>query len=302
MGHEPPVRADDLTGPFLGTLALAEEAVSRRQLRSPLFIRLFRNVYLPAATPVTHELRCRAAMLVAPDTAVLTGHSAVSLYGVRLALPGDPVELLVPERGDPFRPHPGMNVRHVPVTFDEFEVVYGARVANPARMALDLLLNTRLRKTVGSAVAALDAVAHGGLVELPALRTALERRHDHGIVRARAAAALADARAESVPESLLRVLLVRSGIAVTPQVEVRWRGRFVARVDLAVDGYPLAVEYDGEWHADPEQARRDRERRTRLAQAGWRVIVVTKKELFERPEEVVRAVRTALSADIAASG
>jgi very-short-patch-repair endonuclease len=290
------IRAADLSGPFRGSLAIAEKAVSRAQLRTALFVPLFRDVFLPAAIPITHELRCRAAWLVAPQNAVLTGHSAASSYGIELARPQDPVELLIPE-GDQFRPHPGMNVRYVPIRSDEYEVIYDRRVATPQRMALDLLLNPKLRKTLAQAVAALDAVAHKGIVDLGELRDVVAHRHDHGIVRARDAVALADARAESVPESVLRVLLLRSGIAVTPQVEVWHRNRFVARVDLAVDGVRLAVEYDGEWHAEPEQARQDEIRRARLAAAGWRVIVVTKDGLYQRPQEIVRAVRIAFFAN-----
>jgi very-short-patch-repair endonuclease len=50
-----------------------------------------------------------------------------------------------------------------------------------------------------------------------------------------------------------------------------------------------------EWHAEPEQVRHDLHRRERLREAGWHVIVVTKKWLREDPDGVVRAVRAALS-------
>lgn len=289
------IRACDLTGPFRGSLAIAEEAVTEKQLRCGLFVALFRDVYLPAGIPITHQVRCRAAALVFPKNAVLTGHSAASLYGLGLALPSDPVEVLIP-KAEQYRAHPGMNIRHVPIAPGEYELVYDVRVATPLRMAMDLLLNRKLRRTLGSAVGALDAALHERLVDLAELNDLLYRRHDHGIVRARRAALLADARAESVPESVLRVLLVLAGIPVTPQVEVWHQNRFVARVDLAVDGARLAVEYDGEWHLDPEQARRDAARRDNLAAAGWRVIVVTKDDLYQRPQEIVRAVRRALYA------
>jgi hypothetical protein len=244
MHYAASIRAMDLTGPFRGSLAVAEDAVTIRQLRSGLFVRLFRDVYLPARIPVTHEIRCRGAGLVVPSTAVLTGHSAAVLYGVELASAADPVELLVAE-DDPFIAHPGMGVRHVPVMRGEYESHDGIRVATPLRMAMDLLVNTKLRKALSHAVGAVDAILHRGIVDLGELTVLLARRHDHGIVRARKAAALADRRAESVPESVLRVLLVRAGIEVTPQFEVWWRGGFLARVDLAVIERRVAIEYDG---------------------------------------------------------
>lgn len=289
------IKAPELYGPFRGSQAISERIVTPKQLRSPLFVRLFRDVYLPAAMPVTHDLRCRAAALVLPEHAVLTGHSAASIYGLNLASPADPVELVVRE-GEHFRPHPGMNVRRVFLLPDEHIVRQDIRVATPDRMALDLLFNTKLRKSLGAAVAALDVVLRHGLVDLAALRDLVSERRDHGVVRARHAVALADPRAESVPESLLRVLLTRAGIAVTPQVEVCCFGRFVGRVDLAVDGSHIAVEYDGQWHDTPEQAHADRVRRTRLDEAGWHVIVVRKAELQENPEGVVRTVLEALRA------
>ena len=61
-------------------------------------MRLFRDVYLPAGIPVTHEIRCQGAALVLPGEAVSTGRSAATLRSVVLARPWDPVELTAPLR------------------------------------------------------------------------------------------------------------------------------------------------------------------------------------------------------------
>jgi hypothetical protein len=73
----------------------------------------------------------------------------------------------------------------------------------------------------------------------------------------RRVAALADPRAESPPESLVRVLLTLGGLPrpVPQYVILDQGGRFVARVDLAWPEVRLAGEYDGayrpaEWNGE----------------------------------------------------
>ena len=61
----------------------------------------------------------------------------------------------------------------------------------------------------------------------------------------RAIAPLADGRAESPGESVLRLRCIECGLKVEPQVEVWVGGFLVARLDLASVELLLAVEYDG---------------------------------------------------------
>ncbi len=79
----------------------------------------------------------------------------------------------------------------------------------------------------------------------------------------------------------MRVSLRLGGVTPepTPQFVVRHNGAFVARVDLAWEAIRLALEYDGQWHADRGQLARDRERLRRLHAAGWQVIHVTRNDL-----------------------
>lgn len=73
------------------------------------------------------------------------------------------------------------------------------------------------------------------------------------------------------------------------------KGGFVARVDLAFVAQHIAVEYEGSWHWEPGQLRRDRQRLDRLTAAGWRVIHVTAQDLRE-PIKVVARIRALLAA------
>lgn len=118
----------------------------------------------------------------------------------------------------------------------------------------------------------------------------------HGAGRTAAVVDLADARDESPQEFRLRVGLIMHGLpAPVPQFVVRHSGHFVARVDPAYPDRRLAIEYDGQWHADLGQLRRDRQRMNRLLTAGWRVVHVTARDLPQLTE-VVRDIRQLLAA------
>ena len=105
---------------------------------------------------------------------------------------------------------------------------------------------------------------------------------------------LADARAESQPESRLRVLLTLAGLPPVPQFVVRGvGGEFLARTDLAYPDVRVAVEYDGAWHAGDGQFARDRDRLNRLTAAGWRVLHVTAADLRD-PDRIVTRLRALL--------
>jgi hypothetical protein len=98
----------------------------------------------------------------------------------------------------------------------------------------------------------------------------------------RTIAPLADGRAESPPESVLRWYWLGVGLPrPQPQLEV-WRdGRFVARVDLANEDLGYVAEYYGkEWHTGDEQVDRDADRVEALERAGFVVDVFTKDSVF----------------------
>lgn len=157
-------------------------------------------------------------------------------------------------------------------------------------MGLDLLLD----RPLPDAVADLDAVLRAGLVDRADLRRMLAQRRDRGIVRARRAEELADPRAESRPESRVRVWLVLDGLCPQPQYWIEdSRGR-LARADFAFPEQQVAVEYDGSWREGELWAlNRDRDRLNRVQAAGWEVVFVT-APLLADPRRMVDTVRAAL--------
>lgn len=278
----------DLPAVFRGSQALAEGLLTRRQLRGPCVVRMFRDVYRPAWAPQSHELACRGLALVMPREARFTGRSLAVLRGVPLARPEDRVEVLLPE-------HLRCELRDVavrrtvrPEKGDSW--VKGLPVVSDLRMAFDLAAPWPLPLAVGH----LDAAVRGGLLEPGRFARWLSTRHDDGVVHVRRASGLIVPTAESVPESQVRVLLGLAGIEVTVQHTVRRDGRFVARVDLAVRGLRLAIEYDGRHHGLGSQLSLDRQRHNRLMAAGWTVLYVT-AELLRDPRRLVAEVRGAMA-------
>ena len=152
--------------------------------------RLFQDVYVPAGTSDTHQLRCEGAALILPPEAVITGRSAATVRGVALARASDPIEVLLPEIIQVNR-RTGIDVRRTKTCAEDREPWGEIGLTIPLRMGLDLLLD----RTLPDAVANLDAVLRAGLVDRAELRRMLSQRRDHGIVLARQAEELADPRA-----------------------------------------------------------------------------------------------------------
>lgn len=281
---------EDLSGPFRGSEAVATGAVTSGQLRGPQFRRIFRDVYVPATLPLTHEVRCQGAALILPAEAVITGRSAATLRGLPLAFAEDPVEAVVGLDTRVFR-RAGLDLRRCEVRDDETEVWSGIRLATRQRMVFDLLLD----RSLPDAVADLDASLRAALVGHQEMQLYLAGRHDWGIVGARRALELADPRAESQPESRMRVYLVLDGLRPEVQYRIYHRGRLVGRADLAFPERRLAVEYDGVWHGAPLQVGPDRDRLNRMHAAGWDVVFITAQHLRD-PRRLVCTVRAALQA------
>lgn len=275
---------------FRGTDAVSAGALTRTQLRGPSVQRIVRGVYAGAGRPRDHALLCAATAATLPATAVITGRSAATLRGVALAGPDDPVEVLVPLETRVSRSR-GTAVRRTAVAPHDSQPWGAGRVATPERMALDLLLD----RPLPDAVADLDAVLRAGLVPLDTVRDTVDRHAGRGVVTARRAVALADPRAESRPESKVRVWLVLDGLHPEPQHWIETEDGRLARADLAFPENRVAVEYDGAWRDGEGWAlNRDRDRLNRVQAVGWEVVFVTAPMLRD-PDRIVQLVRAALA-------
>jgi hypothetical protein len=267
-----PARPPALVGRvFRGSTVVASGQLTRHQLQSSAWRRLFPDVYACSTLPITHELRTFAVTHVLLPGAVASGRSAAGLWDAELAGPDDPVECTVParsRRGD---------VEGVHLTrraLDPAQVTRrrGIPVTDPIRTALDL---ARIRPE-DDAVIALDRFLERGIVLPHELRAAATTLAGRGCRQVRAAAELADGLAGSPQETRLRLLFRREGLpAPVAQYTVYDDGRRLGRVDFAWPDRKLVVEYEGQWHGQHQQVGVDRRRLNALTGAGWTVVFVT---------------------------
>lgn len=266
--------------------------VGRRTLAGPGYQRLARGAYWVAGEEVTHGRRIQAMLAVLPEATVLRGLSAAWWWGLRWAGPEDPVEVALPHRRR-VRPREGLLVTGEHLAEDEVVRRNEVLTTTAARTAFDLARRWEQEQ----AVVAIDALIRAGQVGPEALLEVIERHgRASGRKEARAAALLSDPRAESPRESLLRLAVLRAGLpAPVPQWEVRWNGRFVARLDLAWPDERVALEYDGAHHRERDQYGRDLARHNALRAAGWVVFQVDAVQ-WSRLDEILRLVAQELAA------
>jgi hypothetical protein len=167
----------------------------------------------------------------------------------------------------------------------------GVRVTSAERTARDVAA----LETVKDAVACLDAMARAGTLTVPMLhridRSAAGR---WGSRRIKKVLPLVDGRAQSPPESWVRVACHLAGLPPPiPQYTVVEEGVFLGVVDLAWPEARVVVEYEGAYHFDDRQIVKDDARYAKLVAAGWRVIRLSSIDLRDL-DVVVARIRAAL--------
>jgi len=264
-----------LDEPFTFRQARANAVTSRNlavlvemgYLRRPV-----QGVYLAVQAGDSPKLRAQCIGLVVPKGAVVCDRHAGWLLGAEMILA--PNEHLDLRPMTVFRPSGMGRLRNGLVDSGERNLtphdiieVDGIPVTTPLRTACDLGRN----RFAEPAIAALDSMLRLGAFSHEELLLAVDRhRGMRWVTTLRLTAPLADARAQSPGESVLRFRWIQAGLPeAVPQHEVWFRGR-LAILDLAAPELLYGAEYDGvEWHSSPEQVAHDRERRDALAEGGW---------------------------------
>ena len=122
------------------------------------------------------------------------------------------------------------------------------------------------------------------------------RSSGRGSARARAVLPVADPRAESPMESVLRWLLHEARLP-TPELQYVVRDRagvVLGRADLAWPEQRVLVEFDGDVHRERDVFVNDLRRQNRLVAAGWTVLRFTSADVLGRPDDVIAEIRRAL--------
>ncbi|RBY95981.1 hypothetical protein DQ237_12700 [Blastococcus sp. TF02-8] len=286
------LRSSGLSGVFIGAHALSEGALTPKQLRNGPYVRILQGVYADVGQPRDHLLRCRAAALVMPEGAALAGRSAAAVLGAPAPGYGEPVTVVVPD-GVQWRGPAGVRARRAALPVADVESdEFGLRFTGALRTAWDVAA----LETTATAVGVLDAMVRGGTVRAGDLGRLLRDGVGRwGVARVRRVFELVDGRAESPPESWVRVACALGGLpAPVPQHEIVVDGEFLARVDLAWPDRRVLVEYEGEHHFDGVQIVRDDARLARLVAAGWQVIRLSAADLRDL-DAVVRRIAAVLA-------
>jgi very-short-patch-repair endonuclease len=282
-----------ITGPT--TRAFIREAgLSERELRHPHVVRLSRDTYLPRA--LEHDLATRfaAVLMTTPPGAVLSHLSAADAWGLEIPLRARDdlrVHVTIPEKA---RAESRVDRRlyRFPLSEDDVVQRWALPVTSPARTWRDLAGILQPPALLAATDQILDRLASRA-----DLQGALRRRPSgRGCARARRVLPVADPRAESPMESVLRWLLIEAELP-SPELQFVVRdaaGAFIGRADLAWPDQKVLVEFDGDVHRERDVFVNDARRQNRLIAEGWVVLRFTSADVLGRPDEVVAEIRRAL--------
>jgi hypothetical protein len=284
------------------TAALLAEGKSPKQIETLVrrneLVQVRRGVY--ARADMVADLRARAggehllqtaAALATTGPAVASHRSAALIHGLDiLGKPSREVTLTRPP-GSNRSGQPGARLHWAQLPPEHITVQHGMRVTTVARTVVDVARTVEFRAGVVTA----DSALHQKLVtkaELESLLANCGRRR--GIQRASQVVTFADSRAESVLESIARVVFRDCGLP-PPDLQV-WVGgpQAVGRVDFLWRQFRTVAEVDGLMkYGNPARAILQLERDTRLRDAGYEVVHLTWHEVTENPDYVATAIRTA---------
>jgi hypothetical protein len=292
-----------ITAAQLAQLGVQTSTVARRRAGG-MWTRVLPGVHLVDGGHPTRTQRLLAALLYAGPDSMLTGTSALRLYGFR-ALHLQEIADDEPERPEPVHVLVAHERRRLSTGFVRIERTH--RLPTPARRRG--LAVAPLARAVGDAarrfpresdaVAVVTEAVQRGWVDVDDLRTELREGPTRGSRYLRGAVASVARGARSVPEVDLASLLEAAqipGLVLNARL-VTDSGVFVAVADAWLDDVGLAIEVDSlEYHSTGEHFERTVRRNARYATAGVPVFTVLPTDIRDRPNSVVGDVLSARAA------
>lgn len=282
-------RPFDPSQPFSRADARAA-GIGLKTLLSSRFHKVFYDCYVSSAVPLSTRLRAKAALGISPPGSFVSHATAARIWGG-----------IVSETSDVHVTVPPTAVRSSRQGVKAHAGVIGAAVTRFRSLAISTPEQTFSDLATCLDLVALvvvgDSLIRAGRTTAAALRDAALAWRGRGAKLARRAARYVRDGVDSAMETRLRMLIVLAGLPA-PQVNFILRhpdGSWWMRFDLCYPSLKLIIEYDGRQHAEEEdQWLHDLKRREALDRMGWRIIVVTRRDYYDTPEEVLRRVRDAL--------
>ncbi len=276
-------KADDPGAPTDHMWAPPEDWAPRRGPRRNLQWRtVSHGLHRPVAQQASPHGDLDAWQLVLPQSGVFTHLTAAGVFGWwQPPLPAGLPVFASQSRDDPRPRRPGLRVARHPEPPAHI-LRDGLRLASPE----EVLLACARDLGVLDVVVLLDAALRCGDCDLPTVVAVAQGRPGAPVLRR--AAALADPRAESPWETLLRLLHVVCDVPVVPQHELYDQGRFVARGDLWLEGTRVFHEYDGGDHLLRAQQRKDLRRARAVSNSNWVRRGYTAVEVVQQAHVIIR--------------
>lgn len=257
--------------------------LTKNVLRGPTVQRLGHGLYVAAGSDPGLLEHAAAIMLAMPSDAVVTGATALHLYGVRVGNPC-PIEVVTATGAQTRRP--GVRLTRA-----------SALPPNRRRMTTPVAawLSACSKLDLIDAVTAADWIAHSGLAPLSAIREAAASASGRGCRLARRAAGLARENVESPRETQLRLMVVLAGLP-TPRCNITLGNEsfIIGRVDMRFGEFLVILEYDGDQHrSDRDQWNLDLDRNESFADCGYLTLRVSSARM-RRPRDLVRRLHRLL--------
>lgn len=272
---------------MLGAVAAEQFDAGYRHLRGSNFV--------DRSTLLTARQRILGVCASAQGEPVVAGMAASILHGSAWYDDDFSIELVRPATGSG-RPAKGTITHRFDIDPADWCIVDGVRVTTPLRTAFDIGRMQPPWRALGY----LDALTRATELDTRDLaRYADAQRRRRHVRQIRELAPLVDARAESPPESWVRLLMVRSELP-TPDLQIvvtNRSGNPFVRIDLGYEALKIGVEYDGEdFHSSQEQSARDESRDASLRELGWTMIRVDRRRLRDEPFGIVVEIAKAMRA------
>ncbi|MGY1822479.1 DUF559 domain-containing protein [Geodermatophilus sp. SYSU D00079] len=257
-------------------------------------LRLSRDTYLPLSMGDDVRALLAAVLLTAPPGAVASHRTAAALWGLEIPLEDRDdrrVDLTVPTTARVVSRR-DRRVHRIALGIEDVARRGAVPVTSPARTWRDLagVLEP------AALLAVTDQLLDGTCSRADLARQLARRPRGRGSARARDTLPVADPRAESPMESVLRWLLHAARLPA-PDLQYVVRdasGTVLGRADLAWPEQRVIVEFDGDGHRERDVFVHDLRRQNRLVAAGWTVLRFTSADVLGRPDEVIAGIRRAL--------
>jgi len=253
-------------------------------------------VVVHGADALKLRTRAAAALLAVGQPAVLSDVTSLALHGISAA-EGPDTHVTVPYSRR-IKSKPGLVVHQREYEPSDVIELLGLTMFSLDRVLADLLCDGDKRTAIAVADEAMRGLPPGHCAKLREnVRDRIDGRRDkRGIHRGLMLLDLADGRAESPPESILRLVVVEAGFPI-PDVQYEIStidGRKLYVLDLAWPARRIALEYDG-FAAHEGRREYDAERDARMAGRGWITIRAVAADLRD-PARLLEALRDAFRA------